>query len=167
MAAPSRAGDRLRRAHHGRNRGGLCESRFAAGGMGSRAAGGQGEEFIYLLEDLTPDQVQGLGMEELKAFLQEQLRNAYDLKEGQIEQQRPGLMQEAERTILQQIDTLWREHLQAMDALRGVGLRGYGRDPKSNTRTGLRHVPGDDDQHAPQCDLFDVHVPALAPCVEA
>ena len=27
-------------------------------------------------------------MEELKAFLQEQLRNAYDLKEGQIEQQR-------------------------------------------------------------------------------
>ena len=71
-------------------------------------------------------------MEELKAFLQEQLRNAYDLKEGQIEQQRPGLMREAERFfILQQIDTLWREHLQAMDALReSVGLRGYGlKDP--------------------------------------
>ena len=68
----------------------------------------------------------------LKAFLQEQLRNAYDLKEGQIEQQRPGLMREAERFfILQQIDTLWREHLQAMDALReSVGLRGYGqKDP--------------------------------------
>ena len=33
--------------------------------------------------------------------------------------------------ILQQIDTLWREHLQAMDALReSVGLRGYGqKDP--------------------------------------
>ncbi len=89
-------------------------------------------EFIYLLEDLTPDQVRGLGMEELKAFLQEQLRNAYDLKEGQIEQQRPGMMREAERFfILQQIDTLWREHLQAMDALReSVGLRGYGqKDP--------------------------------------
>ena len=71
-------------------------------------------------------------MEDLKAFLQEQLRNAYDLKEGQIEQQRPGLMREAERFfILQQIDTLWREHLQAMDALReSVGLRGYGqKDP--------------------------------------
>ena len=53
---------------------------------------GKVKEFIYLLEDLTPEQVQGLGMEELKAFLQEQLRNAYDLKEGQIEQQRPGLM---------------------------------------------------------------------------
>jgi preprotein translocase subunit SecA len=90
------------------------------------------KEFIYLLEDLTPDQLQGLGVEELKAFLQEQLRNAYDIKEGQIEQQRPGLIREAERYfILQQIDTLWREHLQAMDALReSVGLRGYGqKDP--------------------------------------
>jgi preprotein translocase subunit SecA len=90
------------------------------------------KEFIYLLEDLTPDQLQGLGVEELKAFLQEQLRNAYDIKEGQVEQQRPGLMREAERYfILQQIDTLWREHLQAMDALReSVGLRSYGqKDP--------------------------------------
>ncbi|MDC0302898.1 preprotein translocase subunit SecA, partial [bacterium] len=93
---------------------------------------GKVKEFIYLLEDLTPAQVNGLGLDELKAFLQEQLRNAYDLKEGQIEQQRPGLMREAERFfILQQIDTLWREHLQAMDALReSVGLRGYGqKDP--------------------------------------
>tara|TARA_B100002051_G_scaffold34309_1_gene27522 strand:+ start:711 stop:3515 length:2805 start_codon:yes stop_codon:yes gene_type:complete len=93
---------------------------------------GKVKEFIYLLEDLTAEQVRGLGMEELKAFLQEQLRNAYDIKEGQVEQQRPGLMREAERFfILQQIDTLWREHLQAMDALReSVGLRGYGqKDP--------------------------------------
>jgi len=90
------------------------------------------KEFIYLLDDLTPDQLQGLSVEELKAFLQEQLRNAYDLKEGQVDQVRPGLMREAERFfILQQIDTLWREHLQAMDALReSVGLRGYGqKDP--------------------------------------
>ncbi len=90
------------------------------------------QEFVYLLEDLKPQQIKGLSMEELKAFLQEQLRNAYDIKEGQIEEQRPGLMREAERFfILQQIDTLWREHLQAMDALReSVGLRGYGqKDP--------------------------------------
>ncbi|MGC6482888.1 MAG: preprotein translocase subunit SecA [Synechococcus sp.] len=90
------------------------------------------KEFIYLLEDLEPDQLGGLSMEDLKAFLQEQLRNAYDLKEGQIDQDRPGLMRQAERFfILQQIDTLWREHLQAMDALReSVGLRGYGqKDP--------------------------------------
>ena len=93
---------------------------------------GKVKEFIYLLEDLSPDQLQGLQMEELKAFLQEQMRNAYDIKEGQVDQQRPGLMREAERYfILQQIDTLWREHLQAMEALReSVGLRGYGqKDP--------------------------------------
>ncbi len=93
---------------------------------------GKVKEFIYLLEDLTPDQLQGLQMEELKAFLQEQMRNAYDIKEGQVDQQRPELMREAERYfILQQIDTLWREHLQAMEALReSVGLRGYGqKDP--------------------------------------
>ncbi len=90
------------------------------------------QEFVYLLNDLKPEQLLGLGMDELKAFLREQLRNAYDIKEAQIEQDRPGFMREAERFfILQQIDTLWREHLQAMDALReSVGLRGYGqKDP--------------------------------------
>lgn len=90
------------------------------------------KEFIYLLQDLQPEQLQGLSIDELKAFLQEQLRNAYDIKEGQVDQVRPGLMREAERFfVLQQIDTLWREHLQAMDALReSVGLRGYGqKDP--------------------------------------
>jgi preprotein translocase subunit SecA len=90
------------------------------------------KEFIYLLQDLQPEQLQGLSIDELKAFLQEQLRNAYDIKEGQVDQVRPGLMREAERFfVLQQIDTLWREHLQAMDSLReSVGLRGYGqKDP--------------------------------------
>jgi preprotein translocase subunit SecA len=93
---------------------------------------GKAKEFVYLLEDLKPEQLQGLSLEELKAFLQEQMRNAYDIKEGQVEDARPGLMREAERFfILQQIDTLWREHLQSMDALReSVGLRGYGqKDP--------------------------------------
>jgi len=90
------------------------------------------KEFVYLLQDLQPEQLQGLNMEELKAFLHEQLRIAYDLKEVHIEELRGGLMREAERFfILQQIDTLWREHLQSMDALReSVGLRGYGqKDP--------------------------------------
>ncbi len=90
------------------------------------------KQFVYLLEDLEPKNIQGLNMDELKAFLQEQLRNSYDIKESQIEVDRPGLMREAERFfILQQIDTLWREHLQSMDALReSVGLRGYGqKDP--------------------------------------
>ena len=90
------------------------------------------KEFIYLLDDLKSDDINLLSIEELKNYLQEQLRIAYDLKESQIEKVRPGLMREAERFfILQQIDNLWREHLQSMDSLReSVGLRGYGqKDP--------------------------------------
>ena len=90
------------------------------------------QEFVYLLADLTPDQIESLSMGEIKTFLAEQVRIAYDLKEAQVDMIKPGLMREAERFfILQQIDTLWREHLQQMDALREtVGLRGYGqKDP--------------------------------------
>ena len=92
----------------------------------------KGKEFIYLLDDLKADDINLLSIEELKT-IQEQLRKtAYDLKESQIEKIRVGLMREAERFfILQQIDNLWREHLQSMDSLReSVGLRGYGqKDP--------------------------------------
>ncbi len=90
------------------------------------------KEFIYLLNDLEVKDIFSLSMQELKNYLKEQLRAAYDLKESQIENNRPGLMREAERFfILQQIDNLWREHLQSMDSLReSVGLRGYGqKDP--------------------------------------
>ncbi|ERT05915.1 preprotein translocase, SecA subunit [Lyngbya aestuarii BL J] len=90
------------------------------------------KEFVYLLSDLNADQLIDLNVDEIKTFLHEQLRNAYDIKEAQVNQIKPGLMREAERFfILQQIDTLWREHLQQMDALReSVGLRGYGqKDP--------------------------------------
>ena len=90
------------------------------------------QEFVYLLSDLTPDQLQDLSMTEIKTFMHEQVRIAYDLKEAEIEQLQAGLMRQAERFfILQRIDTLWREHLQGMDALReSVGLRGYGqKDP--------------------------------------
>jgi preprotein translocase subunit SecA len=90
------------------------------------------KEFVYLLADLTPEQLEDLSVGEIKTFLHEQVRIAYDLKEAQVDQIKPGLMREAERFfILQQIDTLWRDHLQQMDALREtVGLRGYGqKDP--------------------------------------
>ena len=90
------------------------------------------KEFIYLLDDLKPEDLLGLNKNELKEFLKEQLRNAYDVKEAQVEQTHPGIMRQAERFfILQQLDTLWREHLQSMDSLReSVGLRGYGqKDP--------------------------------------
>jgi preprotein translocase subunit SecA len=84
------------------------------------------------LADLEPSQLEDLNASELKTFLREQVRIAYDMKEAQVDQIQPGLMRQAERFfILQQIDTLWREHLQQMDSLReSVGLRGYGqKDP--------------------------------------
>jgi len=90
------------------------------------------KEFVYLLEDLQPAQLEDMALNEIKAFLHEQVRIAYDVKEAQIDQLQAGLMRQAERFfILQQIDNLWREHLQQMDALReSVGLRGYGqKDP--------------------------------------
>ena len=90
------------------------------------------KEFINLLDDLKVDDLVGLDKTELSEFLKEQLRNAYDIKEAQVEQTHPGIMREAERFfMLQQLDTLWREHLQSMDSLReSVGLRGYGqKDP--------------------------------------
>ena len=93
---------------------------------------GKVKEFVYLLSDLEPQDLSGLKVEELKAFLCEQLRSAYDIKEAQVNEIQPSLMRQAERFfILQQIDTLWREHLQSMDALReSVNLRGYGqKDP--------------------------------------
>jgi preprotein translocase subunit SecA len=93
---------------------------------------GKVKEFIYLLKDLEPEQLNDLSVGEVKTFLHEQARIAYDIKEAQIDQLKPSLMRDAERFfILQQIDTLWREHLQQMEALReAIGLRGYGqRDP--------------------------------------
>ena len=90
------------------------------------------KEFVYLLADMEASQLEDMTVSEIKAFLHEQVRIAYDLKEAQIDKIQPGLMRQAERFfILQRIDTLWREHLQQMDALReSVGLRGYGqKDP--------------------------------------
>ncbi|NDJ19243.1 preprotein translocase subunit SecA [Myxacorys almedinensis] len=90
------------------------------------------QEFVYLLSDLEPDQMADMTVGEIKTFLHEQARIAYDLKEAEVDSVQPGLMRQAERFfILNRIDTLWREHLQSMDGLReSVGLRGYGqKDP--------------------------------------
>ncbi|MDJ0535776.1 MAG: preprotein translocase subunit SecA [Xenococcaceae cyanobacterium MO_207.B15] len=90
------------------------------------------KEFIYLLQDLEPAHLEDMTVGEIKTFLHEEVRKAYDIKEHQINNLQPGLMRQAERFfILQQIDTLWREHLQTMDGLReSIGLRGYGqKDP--------------------------------------
>ena len=90
------------------------------------------KQFVYLMEDVEPSDLENMTVSEIKNFLNEEVRKAYDIKEDTVEQTNPGLMRQAERFfILQQIDTLWREHLQAMDGLReSIGLRGYGqKDP--------------------------------------
>jgi preprotein translocase subunit SecA len=89
-------------------------------------------EFVNLFEDLNPSQLEDMTYPEIRAFMYEEARKAYDVKEGMVDKVQPGLMRQAERFfILQQIDNLWREHLQAMESLReSVGLRGYGqKDP--------------------------------------
>jgi len=90
------------------------------------------KQFVYLLADLDPKDLEDMSVKEIETFLYEEVRKAYDLKEAEVDRIQPGLMRQAERFfILQQIDTLWREHLQSMDSLReSVGLRGYGqKDP--------------------------------------
>ncbi|TVQ43518.1 MAG: preprotein translocase subunit SecA [Gloeocapsa sp. DLM2.Bin57] len=90
------------------------------------------KEFVYLLEDVGVKDLDDLTINEIKTFLHEEVHKAYEIKESQIEKVQPGLMRQAERFfILSQIDNLWREHLQGMEALRdSIGLRGYGqKDP--------------------------------------
>ena len=91
---------------------------------GPSSAVGSVKEFIYLLEDLSPDQVQGL------AWRNSACRSncvCYDLKEGQIEQQRPGLMRRP-RFLYPSADRYPLAGApQAMDALRERGSAATGR----------------------------------------
>jgi preprotein translocase subunit SecA len=68
-------------------------------------------------------------VQELKDKLTDQLLEAYENKEKEID---PQLLRNLERMVfLQIIDSKWKDHLYAMDSLReGIGLRAYGqRDP--------------------------------------
>jgi len=108
-------------------------------------------------------------MEELQGpFLREQLRNPIDLNESQVDSipVQTLMRPEAEAFLYPPaIDTLWREHLQAMDAcvnrLR-VPACGYGqkRSPDRIQERGLRHVPRHDDFRCAQWIYSIVHVPA-------
>ena len=75
-------------------------------------------------------QLQQLHMaDEITEFLLKVITDIYTQREQQIS---PEIMRQIEKWVmLQVIDTLWMDHLDAMDDLReGIGLRGYGqRDP--------------------------------------
>ncbi len=93
------------------------------------------QKVIPLLSDLKPEQLKDLNLVELTAEVKRQSLLAYEAKEASInslQPDRPDLMRYHERQfILQEMDSMWREHLQQMEALReAINLRGYGqKDP--------------------------------------
>lgn len=92
------------------------------------------QQYCYMLSDLTTDSLGSMcsNYEELRNYLHTRGREAYMQKKEIVEKQAPGLMKEAERfLILNNIDRLWKEHLQALKFVQqAVGLRGYAqRDP--------------------------------------
>nr|YP_010618838.1 Preprotein-translocase subunit a [Deltalsia parasitica]WAX02851.1 Preprotein-translocase subunit a [Deltalsia parasitica] len=73
-----------------------------------------------------------MNFNEVKYYLNEQLRISYDLKEIYLEQLRPGLIRQLEKYyLLQQIDQAWQEHIEKMNLLKEyIGWRSYGQqDP--------------------------------------
>nr|GMD60856.1 protein translocase subunit SECA1, chloroplastic [Ipomoea batatas] len=92
------------------------------------------QQYCYLLSDLTPTLLADKcsNYEELREYLRLRGREAYQQKRDIVEKQAPGLMKEAEKfLILNNIDRLWKEHLQALKFVQqAVGLRGYAqKDP--------------------------------------
>ena len=78
---------------------------------------------------LRPEDLADLTREELQARLLDTAEEAYDAKEEQLGEE---MMRQLERLVLLRIiDSLWIQHLTAIDDLReGIGLRAYGqRDP--------------------------------------
>ncbi|HEY6000737.1 MAG TPA: preprotein translocase subunit SecA [bacterium] len=67
----------------------------------------------------------GKHREELRAFLVERVRAEHDRREAEFGAEAMGRLRQF--LMLQIIDSLWKEHLYAMDSLKeGIGLRGYG-----------------------------------------
>jgi len=75
--------------------------------------------------DIRPDETQGLTRERLEEKILAQAKEVYRRKEAEFGSED---LRYIEKVIyLQTIDTLWKEHLLAMDHLKeGIGLRGYG-----------------------------------------
>ncbi|MDO8546670.1 MAG: preprotein translocase subunit SecA [Nitrospirales bacterium] len=85
-------------------------------------------QFSIDLKDGTID-TKDIGFEALGHELARKIHAAYEAKEKELG---PDLLRYLEKMVmLRTIDTLWKDHLLAMDSLReGIGLRGYGqKDP--------------------------------------
>jgi len=78
---------------------------------------------------LTPEDLEGMGRNELQSFLIERSNEMYEAREQELGGE---MMREIERVVMLRIvDEKWMDHLDAMDQLReGIGLRAYGqKDP--------------------------------------
>ncbi|MCS7164484.1 MAG: preprotein translocase subunit SecA [Thermodesulfovibrio sp.] len=86
------------------------------------------KEQIKARFDINPD-IENKSKDEIKSYLIEKLKEAYELKEQKIG---TNLMREIEKMVfLHVIDSKWKDHLLRIDHLKeGIGLRGYAqRDP--------------------------------------
>jgi len=83
-------------------------------------------------QDITPEIIEEMEIDELEEKLISAARAAFDAKKQELEAVQEGLMARAERlTMLRAIDNHWQQHLTALDMLReGIGLVGIAqRDP--------------------------------------
>lgn len=91
------------------------------------------EKIVKILNlKINQDDVSRMNLNEVKDYLNEQLRISYDIKELYLEQLRPGLIRQLEKYyLLQQIDKAWQEHIDKMSLLKEyIGWRSYGQqDP--------------------------------------
>ncbi|OPX88034.1 MAG: preprotein translocase subunit SecA [Pelotomaculum sp. PtaB.Bin104] len=87
-------------------------------------------EQLYLpAHQLAPEDLEGMGRQELQSYLTALSREKYEAREQEIG---PVTMRDIERVVMLRIvDEKWMDHLDAMDQLReGIGLRAYGqKDP--------------------------------------
>ncbi len=89
----------------------------------------QAEQLFLPGHQLTPEDLEDMGRQELEGFLAEHSHAAYEAREQELG---PDTMREVERVVmLRLVDDKWMDHLDAMDQLReGIGLRAYGqKDP--------------------------------------
>ena len=94
------------------------------------------KEFVTIIpfdqesqENLVKELMKILSPEGVQDFLLKIAKDVYSAKENQLG---PAMIRQVEKLVtLDTIDTLWMEHLDAIDDLReGIGLRGYGqKDP--------------------------------------
>ena len=79
---------------------------------------------------LDPFDLSKLPVDEIGSLVMRHVREAYDQREGEIGAEHIRMIERY--LLLQKIDTKWKDHLLAMDHLKGgIGLRGYAQvDPK-------------------------------------